>query len=82
MSTLGRWWPRRVGPAEPLAAALVDHYYTGRPRRVAATRADGQPAIVDESDAEHVGVERDADHLPRLSIDDFDATALGRNGNE
>lgn len=38
---LGRYWPRRVGPAEPLAAALVDHHRTGRPRRVAATRADG-----------------------------------------
>lgn len=38
---LGRWWPRRVGPAEPLAAALLDHYRTGRPRRVHATRADG-----------------------------------------
>jgi SAM-dependent methyltransferase len=41
MGTIGRWWPRRVGPAEPLAAALVDHYRTGRSRRVAATRADG-----------------------------------------
>jgi SAM-dependent methyltransferase len=38
---VGRFWPRRVGPAEPLAAALVDHHRTGRPRRVAATRADG-----------------------------------------
>ncbi|MEM9174836.1 MAG: methyltransferase domain-containing protein [Myxococcota bacterium] len=37
----GRYWPRRVGPAEPLAAALVDHHRTGRPRRVSATRADG-----------------------------------------
>ena len=36
-----RFWPRRVGPAEPLAAALVDHHRTGRPRRVSATRADG-----------------------------------------
>ena len=41
MGTLGRWCPRRVGPAEPLAAALMDHYTTGRPRRVRATRADG-----------------------------------------
>jgi len=36
-----RYWPRRVAPAEPLAAALLDHFETGRPRRVAATRADG-----------------------------------------
>jgi SAM-dependent methyltransferase len=41
MGTLGRFWPRRVGPAEPLAAALMDHYTTGRPRKVQATRADG-----------------------------------------
>ena len=36
-----RYLPRRVAAAEPLAAALMDHYQTGRPRRVAATRADG-----------------------------------------
>lgn len=36
-----RLWPKRVGPAEPLAAALVDHHRSGRPRRVDATRADG-----------------------------------------
>lgn len=35
------YWPRRVGPAEPLAAALRDHHRTGRPRRVRAVRADG-----------------------------------------
>lgn len=38
---LARYWPRRVGAAEPLAAALLDHHQTGRPRRVEATRADG-----------------------------------------
>jgi SAM-dependent methyltransferase len=38
---LGRYWPRRVGPAEPLAAALLDHHRSGRPRRVRALRADG-----------------------------------------
>ncbi|MBK7949943.1 MAG: methyltransferase domain-containing protein [Deltaproteobacteria bacterium] len=32
---------RRVPPAEPLAAALLDHYRDGRPRRVTALRADG-----------------------------------------
>jgi SAM-dependent methyltransferase len=37
----GCFWPRRVGPAEPLAAALRDHHRTGRPKRVHATRADG-----------------------------------------
>jgi len=35
------YWPRRVGPAEPLAAALRDHHRSGRPRRVRAMRADG-----------------------------------------
>lgn len=40
-ASLGRSLPRRVTAAEPLAAALVDHYRTGRPRRVAAERADG-----------------------------------------
>jgi len=34
-------WPRRVGPAEPLAAALRDHHRTGRTKRVRALRADG-----------------------------------------
>jgi len=37
----GRYWPRRVGPAEPLAAALSDHHRSGRPRSVSAMRADG-----------------------------------------
>ncbi|MCA9502954.1 MAG: class I SAM-dependent methyltransferase [Spirochaetaceae bacterium] len=41
MSSLARFWPRRVGPAEPLAAALLDHHRSARPRRVHATRADG-----------------------------------------
>lgn len=36
-----RYWPTRVSAAEPLAAALLDHYQSGRPRRVKATRADG-----------------------------------------
>lgn len=35
------FWPRRVGPAEPLAAALRDHHRTGRPRRVRGLRLDG-----------------------------------------
>ncbi len=38
---LRNFWPARVGPAEPLAAALHDHYRSGRPKRVRATRADG-----------------------------------------
>ncbi len=44
---LRHWWPRRVGPGEPLAAALQDHYATGRARRVAATRADGVCFTID-----------------------------------
>ena len=36
-----KYWPRRVAAAEPLAAALRDHYQSGRPRSVPALRADG-----------------------------------------
>ena len=43
----GRLWPRRVAAAEPLAAALEDHARSGRPRRVAATRADGVAFEID-----------------------------------
>jgi SAM-dependent methyltransferase len=32
---------QRVPPAEPLAAALRDHFHDGRPRRVTALRTDG-----------------------------------------
>ena len=42
-----RLWPRRVGPAEPLAAALFDHHRTGRPRRVRALRADGVSFVIE-----------------------------------
>ncbi len=42
-----RIWPRRVGPAEPLAAALADHHRTGRPRRVRALRADGVSFVIE-----------------------------------
>ncbi len=38
---LANYWPQRVAAAEPLAAALLDHHRTGRPRRVRALRADG-----------------------------------------
>jgi SAM-dependent methyltransferase len=41
MKNLGRYLPRRVSPAEPLAVALLDHHRDGRPRRVKALRADG-----------------------------------------
>lgn len=41
MKRLGRLLPQRVPPAEPLAAALLDHHRDGRPRRVTALRADG-----------------------------------------
>jgi SAM-dependent methyltransferase len=36
-----RYWPKQVPASEPLAAALFDHYQSGRPRRVKAMRADG-----------------------------------------
>lgn len=67
MSTLGRWWPRRVGPAEPLAAALVDHYHTGRPRRVAATRADGVCFAIDTQ--EYFTLEGQLAELDAIAID-------------
>lgn len=35
------YWPRRVPPAEPLAAALLDQYRSGNSKRVHALRADG-----------------------------------------
>jgi SAM-dependent methyltransferase len=41
LERFSRQWPRRVGPAEPLAAALYDHHRSGRPQTVSATRADG-----------------------------------------
>jgi SAM-dependent methyltransferase len=67
MSTLGRWWPRRVGPAEPLAAALVDHYHTGRPRQVAATRADGVCFAIDTQ--EYFTLEGELAEFDTIAID-------------
>lgn len=62
------YWPRRVGPAEPLAAALRDHHRTGRPRRVRALRSDG------------VSFEIETEEYFRLdgSLADLDRLALER----
>lgn len=67
MGILGRWWPRRVGPAEPLAAALMDHYQSGRPRRVAATRADGLRFEIETE--EYFTLEGTLESLDQLALD-------------
>lgn len=66
-SSLGRFWPRRVGPAEPLAAALVDHYRTDRPRRVAASRADGLSFEIETE--EYFTLEGQLEELDALALD-------------
>ena len=75
MSSIGRgrfarWarcWPRRVAPAEPLAAALLDHYETGRPRRVSATRADG--VVFEIETEEYFTLEGELAALDALAIE-------------
>ena len=62
-----RCWPRRVGPAAPLAAALVDHYRTGRPRRVSATRADGVSFEIETE--EYFTLEGELAELDALALD-------------
>jgi SAM-dependent methyltransferase len=74
MSTLGRWWPRRVGPAEPLAAALMDHYRTGRPRRVRATRADGVAFEIETQ--EYFTLEGQLANLDALALDRCEGRVL------
>ena len=64
---LARFWPRRVGPAEPLAAALVDHHRTGRPRRVSATRADGVRFEIETE--EYFTLEGELAELDQLALD-------------
>lgn len=64
---LGRFWPRRVGSAEPLAAALVDHHGTGRPRRVEATRADGVGFEIETE--EYFTLEGELAELDALALD-------------
>ncbi|MHA7836801.1 MAG: class I SAM-dependent methyltransferase [bacterium] len=67
MRTLSRYWPRRVGPAEPLAAALMDHHRTGRARRVQAWRADGVGFEIDTQ--EYFTLEGTLASLDRLAIE-------------
>lgn len=61
------YWPRRVGPAEPLALALRDHHRTGRSRRVHATRTDGVSFTI-ETD-EYFTLDGSLAELDRLSLD-------------
>jgi SAM-dependent methyltransferase len=64
---LGNFWPRRVGPTEPLAAALLDHHRSGRARRVNALRADGVSFKI-ETD-EYFTLEGQLEELDALSLD-------------
>ena len=64
---LGNFWPRRVGPAEPLAAALLDHHRSGRPRRVSALRADGVSFKIETE--EYFTLEGQLAELDALSLD-------------
>lgn len=64
---MARFWPRSVGPAEPLAAALVDHHRTGRPRRVEATRADGVRFEIETE--EYFTLEGELAELDQLALD-------------
>ena len=61
------YWPRRVGPTEPLAAALRDHHRTGRSRRVRAIRADGVSFAI-ETD-EYFTLDGSLAGLDELSLD-------------
>lgn len=63
----GRLIPRRVPAAEPLAAALVDHHRTGRPRRVAATRADGVSFEIETG--EYFTLEGELAELDAIALD-------------
>jgi SAM-dependent methyltransferase len=63
---LRHYWPRRVGPAEPLAVALRDHHRSGRPRRVRATRSDG--VSFDIETEEYFTLEGSLADLDRLAL--------------
>ncbi|MFO0691049.1 MAG: class I SAM-dependent methyltransferase [Myxococcota bacterium] len=63
---------RRVGPAEPLAAALLDHHRDGRPRRVTALRADGVEFEIETE--EYFTLDGELAPLDRLAL----ARARGR----
>jgi SAM-dependent methyltransferase len=67
MRTFARYWPRRVEPAEPLAAALMDHHRTGRARRVQAMRADGVAFEIDT--AEYFTLSGTLAPLDRVALD-------------
>ncbi len=61
------YWPRRVGPAEPLAVALRDHHRSGRPRRVRASRADGVSYVIETE--EYFTLDGSLAELDALSLD-------------
>ena len=64
---LSDYWPRRVGPAEPLAVALRDHHRTGRARPVHATRSDGVSFKIETE--EYFTLDGSLAELDRLSLD-------------
>jgi len=64
---LENYWPRRVTSAQPLAAALLDHHRTGRPRRVHAQRADGVSFTIET--AEYFTLEGQLAELDALALD-------------
>lgn len=64
--------PRRVPPAEPLAAALLDHHRDGRARKVRALRADGVEFEIETG--EYFTLEGELAELDRLAV----ARARGR----
>lgn len=64
---LGNYWPRRVGPAEPLAAALLDHHRSGRARRVKVLRADGVSFQIETE--EYFTLEGQLAELDAVSLD-------------
>jgi SAM-dependent methyltransferase len=64
---LGNYWPRRVAPAAPLAAALLDHHRTGRPRHVRAHRTDGVSFTIETT--EYFTLEGQLAELDALAIE-------------
>jgi len=58
---------RRVAPAEPLAAALLDHHRDGRPRRVVALRADGVEFEIETE--EYFTLEGELAPLDRIALE-------------
>jgi len=64
---LGNYWPRRVAAAEPLAAALLDHHRSGRPKHVRALRADGVSFTIETR--EYFTLEGQLEELDALALD-------------